>query len=193
MDAEKRRAVCRRRIIFSAHLLLFVIARLVIGSPPQMPRTTVYEGYFFWGVLVFVHWLLLAYFDARDRTPLPFRWLNRLVMPRERRWLLLIIDVMLWFTSQAGVAGLLFSSYYNYLLMRYETPIALLWALQTLVMLTHLALATYTEINQRVVATKRKNDAKAKTVLPADGELVDFPAVEDATGVAAVKHELRHD
>jgi hypothetical protein len=192
MDAEKRRAVRRRRIVFSAHLLLFIIARLLIGSPEQMPRTTVYEGYFFWGVLVFVHWLLLAFFDARDRAPLPFRWLNRLVVPRERRWLLLIIDVMLWFIGEAGVAGVFISGYY---LTRYETPISLLWGLQTLVMLTHLALATYAEINDRVGKNKRKNDDKAQAALPADdGELIDFPAVkETAPAAAVVKPGIRHD
>src|SRR4051794_11286432 len=109
MNAEaKRAAIHRRRILFGAHLLIWLIARMVVGSMAQVPPGT-YEGFWGWGLLVFGHWLLLSIRDGRDRTELPFGLLNRLVVSRERRWLLFIINVMLWFTSEAGVAGLLFS------------------------------------------------------------------------------------
>jgi hypothetical protein len=179
MDADKLRAIRRRRIVFGAHLLLFALVRLGVGSPPVMPRNTVYEGYFAWGVLLFIHWLFVAFFDARDRAALTFGWLNRLVMPRERRWLLLIIDVMLWFIAQAWASGVLIPYYY---ISRYETEVITARALQTLVTLAHLGLVVYAELHDRAGTTKRKNDARAKSAqLQADdGELVDFPGIEDA-------------
>jgi hypothetical protein len=179
VETEKRAAIRRRRILFGAHLLFFVIARLVIvQGPVSEAPPAIYEAFWAWGALMLGHWLLLSIQDGRDGAQLPFRQLNRLVVPRERRWLLFIIDAMLWFISEAGVAGLLIPGYY---LARYEAPISVLWTLQTLILAVHMGLASYAEINERMTATKRKNDDKAKGALiqADDGELIDFPALEE--------------
>jgi hypothetical protein len=173
-DDAKPTAGRWRRALFGLHLFVWMIVRLMVGSLPEMPPAGTYEALFAWGLLVFGHWLLLSLQEGRDRVELPFHFLNRLIVPRERRWLLLVIDAMLWFMSEAGAAGLLFSSYYGYLVMRYETAFSLLWLAQTVVVVAHLGLAAYAEIHDRS-ATKRKNDDNIKAIpalrLGDDGEL----------------------
>lgn len=187
MDADKRAAIRRRRIVFAAHGVLFVLVRMVVGSLPQMPPSGTYEAIFVWGVFLFAHWLALAYREARDGVALPFHWLNRLVVPRERRWLLLVIDAMLWFIAQAGVTGLIIPHYYY---ARYENLVWAVWSVQTLVLLAHLGLAAYAEMDDRIALRKRKNDDKAQAALPADdGELIDFPAVEGAQPKQQIQRE----
>jgi hypothetical protein len=190
MDTDKRATVRRRHILFSAHLLLWLIARLGVAAMTTLtePQTAAYAVLLVWAGLLVGHWLALSVHDARDRIALPFRWLNRLLVPRERRWLLLIIDAMLWFISEAGAAGVIIPHYY---FARYESLIGIIWTLQTAVLLAHLGLATYAEIHERAAGRKRKNDDVATSVLSDDGELIDFPGVEDSA--AAVKQELRHD
>ena len=175
--------------MFGLHLLIWLIVRLAVGVIYQTPPAGTYEGLWAWGLLVFGHWLLLSILEARDRVALPFGVLNRLVVPRERRWMLLIIDVMLWFISEAGVSGLLFPYYF---IARHETLFSLLWLVQTIVVVAHLGLVVYAELHDRI-GTKRKNDEKTKSsaLLPADdGELIDFPITQITQPTEAkVKHE----
>lgn len=191
MDTD-RATVRRRHILFSAHLLLWLLARLGVAVmiTPTEPQTAAYVVLLVWAGLLVGHWLALAVHDARDRLALPFRWLNRLLVPRERRWMLLIIDAMLWFISEAGAAGVIIPHYY---FARYENLVAIIWTGQTAVLLAHLGLAAYAEIHDRVTPGKRKNDDLAQATQPMDGELVDFPAAEHTTSAPALEQELRHD
>ncbi len=142
----------------------------------------------FYGLLIGAHWLVLAVRDARDGVELPFRWLNWLVVTRERRWLLLIIDAMLWFIFQAGAAGVVIPFYY---FARYNSLVEIVRTVFMLIVLAHLGLAAYAEIHDRTGVRKRKNDEAAQmpSLLPDDGELVDFPSIEDAQP----KQQVRRD
>ena len=81
-----------RRRLFGFHLLMWLAARLAVGSINQTPPAAIYNLLDIWALVVAIHGVLLVIVDGRDRAELPIRQLNRLIEPRERRWSLLAID-----------------------------------------------------------------------------------------------------
>jgi hypothetical protein len=183
MDDEARRVAIRwRRVLFGFHLLVLLIVRLAVGSIGEMPPRQIYQGFELWGFVIAAHGLLLAILDGRDRADLPLRQLNRLIEPRERRWLLLITDVTLWVVFTIAIAT---RTIPEATIEAFILPLGIAWLLHTGVGLAHIWLMVFAEVHDRATATKRKNDDKAKTALLADetdgdGDvLVDFPADAD--------------
>jgi hypothetical protein len=171
-DDAKLTAIRWRRILFGFHLLVWLVARLAVGSIRQMPPAEIYDGLAIWGVLVFVHGLVLAGLDGRDHAELPFRGLRPL-LDRERRIPLLLIDALLWVIFTTAIASRIIP---EPIIFRYAAPLSLLWLTHTGYALAHVLLVLYAEINDRA-DTKRKHGEKPKSVplmLADDGELVDF-------------------
>ena len=185
MNNEAKQVQIRwRRILFGFHLLMLLVARLAVGSIGEMPPEAIYRGFELWGMLVAVHSVLLAVLDGRDHADLPFKWMLKLIEPRERRWSLLAIDAALWVMVTVAIANRVIA--YD-VIARYAIPLALLWLAQTAFGMLHLLLVLYAEVRDRSVRRKHKNDEKSKLIrgygdplgdpllqLIDDGELIDF-------------------
>lgn len=183
MDNEARRVAIRwRRVLFGFHLLVLLVVRLAVGSIGEMPPREIYQGFELWGFIIAAHGLLLAILDGRDRADLPLRQLNRLIEPRERRWLLFVVDAALWIIFTMAIAS---RTIPETTIEAFILPLAIAWLLHTGVGLAHIWLMVFAEVRDRAAASKRKNDEKAKTALLAeeadsDGDvLVDFPVDAD--------------
>lgn len=182
MNAEAKRIAIRwRRILFGFHLLVWLIARLAVGSIGEMPPSAIYSGLEVWGLIVFAHGVALAFLDGRDHADLPFERLHALIEPRERRWSLLAVDMLLWIMFTMAVANRVIP---EATLFRYVQLLALLWLAHTAFGLFHILLMIYAEVRD-FTAGKRKNDEKLKPgemLKFDDGELIDF----------TITHETRH-
>ncbi len=181
MSADaKQTAIHWRRILFVFHLLVWLIARLAVGSIREMPPTVIYDWLSAWGFVVFGHGLVLAILDGRDQAEPPFRWLTGLIEPRERRWSLLAVNGMLWIISTMAIAS---RTIPEAVIFQYSTPLALLWLALTGFGLAHVLLALYAELYDRA-AVKHKREEKATPVAPLllsdDGELIDSLDYESA-------------
>src|SRR5215207_10218507 len=104
LDA-KAVAIRWRRLLFGFHLLMLLIVRLAVGSINEMPPPAIYNGFAVWGFVIFGHALLLAVLDGRDCADLPFDWMKRLIDPRERRWTLFALDVLLYALFTIAIAN----------------------------------------------------------------------------------------
>ncbi len=190
MDAEAKRRVIRwRRILFAFHLLLWLTARLVVGSLPSIPPAGVYDNIHWWGILVFGHWLLLAVLDGRDGVELPLG-LSRFVEPRERRWSLLTIDAAVWIIFTMAIASRTISLP---LIMQFVVPISLAWLGLTAVGIAHVGLVVYAIIHDRMLRKRKNKDmvwTADRLALANDGELIDFPdgSADESGSDAKRKH-----
>ena len=169
-DDAKRLNIRWRRIFFGAHLLIWLIARLAVGSIQQTPPEAIYDLLQTWGFFVAFHALLLVILDGRDRADLPIQRLHKLIEPRERRWSLLAIDAMLWIMLTVAIANRLIP--YN-TIVEYAAPISLTWLALTAVGMTHSGLVLYAEIRDRAPMGKRKNQSVETALLTRDGELLE--------------------
>ncbi|HVU09671.1 MAG TPA: hypothetical protein VHD90_00280 [Phototrophicaceae bacterium] len=179
MDDAKQVHIQWRRRLFGFHALIWLIARLAVGSLRVTPPLAIYQGFETWGVLVVLHGILLAILDGRDQARLPFAWLRHLIEPRERRWSLLTIDAALVFSLTIAILTRIipFET-----LERFAAPISLLWLALVGFGYAQILLMIYAEVRDRSVR-KRKRGEKRKPegafsdlVTPADdGELLDFP------------------
>ena len=191
MDDEVKRLNIRwRRILFGAHLLIWLIARLAVGSIQQTPPEAIYDLLQTWGFVVAFHAVVLMILDGRDRAELPIKRLNRLIDPRERRWTLLSIDALVWILFTMMIASRVIP---EAVIFEYATPISLVWLALTAVGLAHVLLVLYAEVRDRAPIRKRKNDVLAQrgetALLTSDGELLEM--IDDPGDVAAVQRIMR--
>jgi hypothetical protein len=179
-DEAKHIQISWRRRLFGFHLLIWLVVRLAIGSIGVMPPEIIYRLLDYWALLVAGHAGLLAFLDGRDQADPPLRSLNRLVEPRERRWLLLAIDGLLWIMVTMMIASRVIPEAVIY---QSAALIALAWLALTAVGIGHLWLVLFAEIRDysRTRSGKRKRDEQAGPHLDADaapladdGELTDF-------------------
>lgn len=164
-----------RRIYFGSHLFLIVLVRLLIGSLHQMPPPEIYNMFEAWAAVITLHAVLLAIAEGRDRAELPFKQLNWLIDPRERRWSLLAIDAMVWTGLTVAMANRIIP---ERTIIEYAVPLALLWLTLTAVGLEHLLLVLYAEVRDRAPIRKRKNGNlqtnQTTALLTSDGELLEM-------------------
>lgn len=179
-DDSKRVHIHWRRVLFGFHLLMWLVARLAVGSINQMPPEAIYNLLEIWGFLVFGHGLALAVLDARDDAELPFVWMRRLVNPRERRFSLLAIDAAVWVIATMAIASRVIP---ENVIFQNVVPLSLAWLALTAFAICHVLLVVYAEVRDRW-SRKRKNITNVgmtehleKLAFADDGELVDF---EDA-------------
>ena len=181
MNAEAKRVnIHWRRSLFGAHLLIWLLVRLAIGSIDEMPPEVIYHWLTLWAFGVYGHGILLAIFDGRDRADLP-DWLQRLIEPRERRWSLLALNAMLWIIATMAIASRVIP--YE-TISRYAAPLSLVWLALTAAGLFQTLLVLYAEVRDRTALRKRKNGARQLGEAPAlrverlelsdDGELVEL-------------------
>ncbi len=179
MEAEAKQVQIRwRRILFGFHVLIWLIARLVVGSLSVMPPLALYQDFESWGALVALHGLVLAILDGRDQARVP-SWVNHLIETRERRWSLLAIDMALVISLTIAMANRIIP--YE-IIERYAVPLSLLWLVLVGFGYTQILLTIYAEVRDRT-AHKRKYVEKRKPELAFDalaasaddGELIDFP------------------
>jgi hypothetical protein len=153
-----------------------LVARLLVGSLDQMPPPEIYNGFAVWGLIFALHALLLAVLDGRDRADLPFAWMEHIVHPRERRWSLFAIDVLLWVMFTVAIANRVIP---EAVIFSNVVTLSLLWLAHTGVGFLHILLMIYAEIYDRSqTGSKRKNTAETelpvRLALADDGELTDF-------------------
>lgn len=171
-DEAKQMQIRWRRRLFGFHLLVWLSARLAIGSIGVMPPEIIYHLLDYWALLVAGHAFLLAIFDGRDQADPPLRRLNRLIEPRERRWSLLALDALLWIMFTMMIASRVIP---EAIIFQYAAPISLAWLALTAVGLGHLWLILFAEVRDR--SDKPKRAAKSRlddAPLADDGELPDF-------------------
>lgn len=179
-DDAKRVYIHWRRVLFGFHLLIWLAARLAVGSINQMPPADIYNLLTTWGFLVFGHGLALAVLDGRDDAELPFAWMRRLVNPRERRFSLLAIDAAVWVIATMAIASRVIP---ENVIFQNVVPLALAWLALTAFGICHVLLVVYAEVRDRW-SHKRKNITNAgmtehieQLALADDGELIDFNEV----------------
>lgn len=192
-DEATRVAIRWRRILFSFHLLVWLVARLMVGSIDEMPPTIIYHWLSVWGFVVVGHGAVLAWLDGRDHADLPFQWMTALVQPRERRWSLVVIDAALWLLFTILIANRVIP---EVTVFRYVVPLSLAWLAHTAFGILHLLLVEYAEVRDRTPKAKLKHDAfltdeprrqEARLLASddgvadgaADGELIDFNEIAD--------------
>lgn len=180
LDA-KAIAIRWRRMLFIFHLLLVLAARLAVGSLDTMPPAEIYNGFAVWGFVIFGHALLLAVLDGRDRADLPFAWMEQVVNPREQRWTLFAIDIVLYVLFTIAIANRVIP---REIIFQYAVPLSLLWLAHTAVGFLHILLVLYAEVRDRAGGkSKRKNDSLSHTseqlMLAEDGELMDWDNVPE--------------
>jgi hypothetical protein len=173
-DEAKRLNIRWRRIFFGFHLLLWLMARLAVGSIQQMPPEAIYTLLEVWALGVALHAVLLAIAEGRDRADLPITALHRLIDPRERRWTLLAIDALVWVLFTMMIASRVIP---EGVIFQYVAPLSLAWLALTGMGMAHLLLVLYAEIRDRVPMSKRKNNAQVRhgetPLLTRDGELLE--------------------
>jgi hypothetical protein len=138
-----------------------------------MPPFAIYDGLSLWGFVVLAHGALLAFLDGRDHADLPFAWMTQLVQPRERRWSLLVIDVVLWILFTVAIASRVIP---EATIFRYVAPLSLAWLAHTAFGILHVLLVIYAEVGDHT-PDKPKRDAsldEPSLLLAEDGELIDF-------------------
>jgi hypothetical protein len=179
-DEAKRVHIHWRRMLFGFHLLMWLVARLAVGSINQMPPEAIYNLLEIWGFLVFGHGLALAMLDARDDAELPFEWMRRLVNPRERRYSLLALDAAVWVIVTMAIASRVIP---EDVIFQNAVPLSLAWLALTAFGICHVLLVVYAEVRERW-SHKPKHmpdsgiaEHLEKLAFADDGELIDF---EDA-------------
>ncbi len=176
-DDAKRVQIRWRRLLFGFHLLVWLIARLAVGSIDVTPPLVIYNLLDDWALLVAAHGILLAVLDGRDHADLPVAWLRALIEPRERRWLLLALDAVLWVLFTMAIASRVIP--YDFIL-RYVNPLMLAWLAHTAFGIFQVLLVIYAEVFDHTqgrwkVDEKPKRELDSTLLLDDDGELVDYP------------------
>jgi hypothetical protein len=189
-DEAKHLNIRWRRIYFGSHLFLIVLVRLLIGSLHQMPPPEIYNMFEAWGAIIMLHAVLLAIAEGRDRAEPPLKQINRLIVPRERRWSLLAIDAMVWIILTVAIANRVIP---ERVIFQYVVPLSLLWLALTAGGLAHILLVLYAEVRDRAPSRKRKVNAQFRhgetPLLTSDGELLE--TIEESSDPAAVKRTRR--
>ena len=189
MSDEARRLNIRwRRRLFGFHLLMWLMARLAVGSINQMPPEAIYNLLDVWALVLALHAIALVVLDGRDRAEPPLKQINRLIEPRERRWTLMAIDALVWIILTMMIANRVIP---EYLIFRYVVPLSLAWLALTGVGLAHVLLVVYAEIRDRAPMRKRKNrtgvgaEGSERSLLTSDGELLE--TIEEPPDTAAIQ------
>ncbi|MBI1256327.1 MAG: hypothetical protein GC204_02545 [Chloroflexi bacterium] len=189
MNDEARRLNIRwRRNLFGFHLLIWLVARLAVGSINQMPPEAIYNLLEVWALVVAIHAVGLVVLDGRDRADLPIKALHRLIEPRERRWTLIAIDALVWILLTMMIASRVIP---ESTIIEYAAPLSLLWLALTAVGLAHVLLVLYAEIRDHAPMRKRKNSARVQDEKPRlltmtrDGEVLEL--IDDAADPASIE------
>lgn len=176
-DEARRVHIHWRRVLFGFHLLMWLVARLAVGSINQTPPAAIYNLLEIWGFLVFGHGLALAVLDGRDDAELPFEWMRRLVATRERRFSLLALDAAVWVIATMAIASRVIP---EAVIFQNAAPLSLAWLALTAFGICHILLVIYAEVRERTTH-KRKNVTDAgiaehlgQLAFADDGELIDF-------------------
>lgn len=178
MNAEAKRVAIRwRRMLLGFHLLMALVARLLVGSLDQMPPPEIYNGFAVWGLIFALHALLLAVLDGRDHADPPFNWMESLIHPRERRWSLFAINLLLWVMFTIAIANRVIP---EGVIFQNVVALSLAWLAHTAIGFLHILLMIYAELYDRSAQDKgkRKNSEAAelpvRLALADDGELVEY-------------------
>ena len=171
-DEAKRLNIRWRRILFGFHLLIWLAARLAVGSINQMPPEAIYHLLEVWALIVAIHAVALVVLDGLDRAEPPLQQINRLIEPRERRWSLLAIDALAWIMLTVAIANRVIP---EKVIFQFAAPLSLVWLALTALGMAHVLLVLYAEIRDHAPLRKRKHSIQQgnPALLTSDGDVLE--------------------